>query len=123
MQVRIVFLAVLACLWCGHSLAAPPNVETLLKECADKTIVVNRDAKKVGERLGGYCAAYLEATLDATKNVQPTLCDNAENRAPEYLLSVFQTYLQDAKVDKTTQASKALIAAYRRAFACSASQK
>lgn len=123
MQSRILLLVLVSGLEGGVAHAAPPTVDALLTQCADKTIVVNKDAQKVGERLGGYCNAYLQATLDAIRNSATKLCDNNEDRSPEYLLSVFQTYLADVKVDKTSDASKALVAAYRRAFSCSASKK
>ena len=85
--------------------------------------MVNHDVKKVGERLGGYCVAYLQATLDVVNSAPGSICVKPEDDEPQYLLSVFETYIKDEKVDKSTGASKQLAAAYRRAFRCTATPK
>jgi hypothetical protein len=96
------------------------TVEALAKRCGEKTIVMNREGQKVGEKLGGYCAGYLSGALDALKNTPKVECKNKDEKAPEYLLSVFETYVREKKVPITDIAAKAALQAFRRAFDCKA---
>jgi hypothetical protein len=112
------FLLVLMLLLSPRAFSEETTNDKLLKQCADKTIVVNREGQRVGEKLGGYCAAYLSATLDALKNTPGAKCKNQNEGQPEYLLSVYETYVKEKKVAGTDSASKTLLSAYRRALDC-----
>ena len=94
----------------------------LRKLCTKKTIVYNRQGDRVGEKLDEYCSAYLLATLDALRNLPGSECKNTDEKAPEYLLTVYETFSKEKKVSAAESASKTLLQAYRRAFDCRASQ-
>jgi Rap1a immunity proteins len=95
-------------------------IEALAKRCSEKTIVMNLEGQKVGEKLGGYCAGYFSGVLDALKNTPKLECKNKDEKTPEYLLSVFETYVREKKVPITESAAKAAVQAFRRAFDCTA---
>ena len=97
------------------------TVEVLAKRCNEKTIVMNREGQRVGEKLGGYCAGYLSGTLDALRNGPKLECKNKDERTPEYLWSVFETYVREKKVPGDEPAAKTALQAFRRAFECPAS--
>ena len=51
----------------------PPSIETLLENCADKTVVYMMDDAsgeliKKGEKIDGYCAGFLEGVLAALEH-------------------------------------------------------
>lgn len=98
--------------------AADISNEGLRERCSKKTLVFNGRGEKVGERPDGFCDAYLSATLDVLKNLPGTACKGTNDRAPEYLLSVYETFVRDRKIASTDSASKTLLLSFRRAFDC-----
>jgi len=117
MKIRPLCFVLLAAI--SHiTLAADLSNEGLRERCNKKTLVFNRAGEKVGERPDGFCSAYLSATLDALKNIPGSDCKGAEDREPEYLLSVYEMYVRDQKIAGAESASKTLLLAFRRAFDC-----
>lgn len=76
--------------------------------------------EKVGEKLGGFCAGYLQATAHALLNTPGVSCKivEPEKHEPAYLYSVYQTFVKDKKTQPTESSSKTLLQAFRRAFDC-----
>jgi hypothetical protein len=110
----------------GSLSALPGRVEaqilldTLLKDCEQKTIVYGRDEKggmvKVGERISGYCQGVLEGVL-ATLARNRTICVKEKGTSPDFLLSTVLTYRTETK-SKDNDAAAVLEAAFKRAFTC-----
>jgi hypothetical protein len=92
--------------------------DNLIKSCEKKTIVFNKQGERVGEKVDGFCAGYLQATFHALLNSKGADCKVSEDKEPEYLLSVYQTYLKEKKLSLSESASRSLSQAFRRAFDC-----
>lgn len=98
--------------------AAQTSNDELMKSCEKKTIVFNKQGEQVGEKLGGSCEGYLYATLNAVVNSKDSECKVSEDKAAEYLFSVYQAYLKEKKSPLSVSASSTLLQAFRRAFDC-----
>jgi hypothetical protein len=101
------------------ALSQPMTLELLKKRCADKTIVMGHDARgrviKTGERLGGFCAGFLQGALAAMQEAN-IACPERETDA-RFLLSVLETYVKDAGISQA-DAGQVVDEAFRRAFPC-----
>jgi hypothetical protein len=86
--------------------------------CAKRTIVFNKSGERIGERLDGYCAGYLRGHWDALRQMAGSECKDTDDKQPEYLLSVYDTYVKDKKPKGSDFASPVLMQAYARAFDC-----
>ena len=117
MKVQIV-LAVLTLIAFLPASAAQTSNDELTKSCEQKTIVFNKQGERVGEKLGGFCAGYLQATFHALVNSKGSECKASGDRDAEYLFSVYQTYLKEKKSLLTEGASSTLAQAFKRAFDC-----
>jgi hypothetical protein len=115
------FLITLLALTVNSSVQASPlSNEDMNKSCEQKTIVLNKQGEKVGEKLGGFCSGYLQATAHALLNTPGVSCKivDPEKQQSEYLFSVYQTFVKDKKALPTESSSKTLLQALRRAFDC-----
>jgi hypothetical protein len=116
MYVRLaLILAVLAQSPCA---TADPSNKDLMKACAKKTIVMGReDGKlvKAGERVDGFCAGYLQATLNALTN---TATCKPQGDDADFLLSIYTQYMKDKTIPESANASKTLTQAFRRIAQC-----
>lgn len=104
------------------ALSQPPSIEILQERCADKTIVMGSDADgkliQTGERIGGYCAGFLEGVLTALEH-EKLVCPKWEkDRINTYfLLSVLDFYAKE-KSHKGVKAGVVVAKAFKRAFSC-----
>jgi hypothetical protein len=120
MFVRVLAVVSLAIVFTpSAALSQPMTLELLQKRCADKTIVMGHDALggviKTGERLGGFCAGFLQGALAAMQEAN-IVCPESETDASS-LLSVLETYVKDAGIGQA-DAGKVVDEAFRRAFPC-----
>jgi hypothetical protein len=97
------------------SSARSQSIETLQTSCAQKTLMYNIDAVKIGERLDDYCRGFLEGTFTAMQRAKLICPEHPPDG--NVLLSVFSTYATDQKL-KGVDAAEAVAAAYQRAFPC-----
>jgi hypothetical protein len=97
------------------SVARSQSIETLQARCAQKTLMYNRDAVKIGEALDDFCRGFLEGTLTAMQRAKLVCPEHPLDDSA--LLSVFSTYAADQKL-KGVDAAEAVAAAYQRAFPC-----
>lgn len=120
MPIKLLLAAFLALMVNSSVNAAQLSNEGMIKSCEQKTIVINKQGERVGEKLGGFCSGYLQATVHALLNTQGISCKNVdfEKQQPEYLFSVYQTYLKDKKAQSSDSASRTLLQAFQRAFDC-----
>jgi hypothetical protein len=86
--------------------------------CAKKTIVMNKQGERVGERMDGQCAGYLRGYWEALRTIAGSDCKDVGDKQPEDLLSVYETYVKEKKVKGSDFASSTLMQAYGRAFDC-----
>ena len=112
------FLVALALVTSLPAYAAQTSNDELTKSCEKKTIVFNKQGERVGEKLGGFCKGYLQATLHALVNSKSIECKVTGDREAEYLFSVYQTYLKEKKLPLSDSASSTLLQAFKRAFDC-----
>lgn len=91
------------------------SIETLQTRCAQKKLMYNREAVKIGEALDDYCRGFLEGTLAAMQRANLICPEHLPDG--NVLLSVFSTYATDQKL-KGVDAAEAVAAAYQRAFPC-----
>jgi hypothetical protein len=95
-------------------------MDAVLKDCAEKTKVYERDEKggivQVGERMGGYCQGILEGMF-AVLARNRTICVKEKNTPPDFLLSVILTYRTQTK-SQDNDAAAVVEAAFKRAFSC-----
>ncbi len=99
----------------------PPSIEILQERCADKTKVYTRSQGELiqkGERIGGYCAGFLEGVLTALEN-EKLVCPKWEKDRidTDFLLSVLEFYAKE-KSQKGVKASVVVAQAFKRAFSC-----
>lgn len=90
----------------------------LTKSCSDKTTVYGREdgeLVKAGEKLAGYCAGFLQASLYALTN-SGSCKPQSDN--PDFLLSVYREYLDQEEPDMSENASATLAKAFRRIVRC-----
>jgi len=102
------------------SLAVSPNAMTLEsfeKECSQETIVFNKKGEQVGAKIGGYCSGYLLGALEVLSASSSKVClKESSNMSPNYLLSVYRSYLKDKGASENLQST--LVLAFERAFGC-----
>jgi hypothetical protein len=121
MFVRVLAVVSLAIVFTpSAALSQPMTLELLKKRCADKTIVMGHDAFlggviKTGERLGGFCAGFLQGALAAMQEAN-IVCPESETDGSS-LLSVLETYVKDAGIGQA-DAGQVVDEAFRRAFPC-----
>jgi hypothetical protein len=108
-------LVVVTALTVTASSARSQSIETLQTRCAQKTLMYNRDAVKIGERLDDYCRGFLEGTLTAMQRAKLICPEHPPDG--DALLSVFSIYAADQKL-KGVDAAEVVAAAYQRAFPC-----
>jgi hypothetical protein len=116
MYLRLVWALAIAS-YSSYALADLSNKE-LIKACDEKTIVVGRENGKLvkaGEKVSGFCAGYVQATLEALKSTAP--CKPQGEDAP-FLLSVYAQYMKDKEVPESAGASQTLTQAIRRIAQC-----
>jgi hypothetical protein len=96
------------------------SLDAVLKDCAEKTIVMGRDEKggmvKVGERISGYCQGILEGAFAILVRTR-TICVKEKSASPEFLLSTVLIYRAETK-SQDNDAATVLEAAFKRAFSC-----
>lgn len=113
--ITFVALVVVTALMVTAPSARSQSIETLQNRCAQKTLMYNSDAVKIGERLDDYCRGFLEGTLTAMQRAK-LICPEHPPES-DVLLSIFSTYAADQKL-KGVDAADAVAAAYQRAFPC-----
>ena len=97
------------------ALSHPPSIEILQERCADKTKVHFIDEGKLikkGERIGGYCAGFLEGVLTALEH-EKLVCPKWEKDRidTDFLLSVVEFYAKE-KSQKGVKASVVVAQAF-----------
>ncbi len=103
--------------------AASSYIETLLENCADKTVVYMMDDAsgeliKKGEKIDWYCAGFLEGVLAALEHEKLVCPDWEKDRiSTDFLLSVLNHYAEE-KSSKGVNASIVVTKAFKRAFPC-----
>ncbi len=97
------------------SAARAQSIETLQDRCAQKTLMYNSDAVKIGERLDDYCRGFLDGTLTAMKRAKLICPEHPPDG--DVSLSVLSIYAADQK-PKAVDAAEVVAAAYQRAFPC-----
>lgn len=116
MYLRLV-LALAIASYSTCTLADLSNKE-LIKACDEKTTVFGRENGKLvkaGEKVSGFCAGYVQATLEALKS--SASCNPQGEDAP-FLLSVYTQYMKDKEVPESASASNTLTQAIRRIAQC-----
>ncbi len=108
-------VAVAALIVVVPSTARSQSIETLQTRCAQKTLMYNREAVKIGEALDDYCRGFLEGVLAAMQRAKLICPEHLPDG--NVLLSVFSTYAADQKL-KGVDAAEAVAAAYERAYPC-----
>jgi hypothetical protein len=96
--------------------AAAQSIDTLQTRCAKKTLIYNKEGKKIAEMTDGYCLGFLEGTASALRHAK-LICPTGYSIDGSLLLSVFNTYVIDQK-PTDTDAAAILAAAYERAWSC-----
>ena len=91
------------------------------ERCDDKTkvyFIYEGDLIQKGERIGGYCAGFLEGVLTALEN-EKLVCPKWEKDRidTDFLLSVLDIYAKE-KSQKGVKASVIVAQAFKRAFSC-----
>jgi hypothetical protein len=91
--------------------------ESFEKECSQETLVFNKKGEQVGAKIGGYCSGYLLGALEILSESSHNVCiDDNFDKSPNYLLSVYHSYVKEKGTDKNLQVT--LLLAYERAFGC-----
>ena len=119
MRTKILLLSVLL----GFATSLPASAsqtsnDDLMKSCENKTIVFNKQGERTGEKLDGFCAGYLQATLHALENSIASECKTSKAKDNEYLFSVYRVFLEEKKTPPSENASSVLLQAFKRAFDC-----
>jgi hypothetical protein len=113
----LIFLGVSAS---ASQVSAQVSLDTVLKDCEQKTIVMGRDEKgnvvKVGEKISGYCRGFLEGAL-AVLDRAHSVCVKDKNTSPDFLLSTVLTYRAETK-SQENDAALVIETAFKRAFTC-----
>lgn len=92
-------------------------IDSSEKKCSKETLVFNKKGEQVGTKIGGYCAGYLQGALEVLSETSREVCLNKNtDTTPNYLLSVYRSYVKEKGHNKTLQAT--LVSAYKRAFGC-----
>lgn len=110
----IVFFALVFC----DAGAADFTNRDLMLNCAAQTTVFNKSGDVVGRKIESYCRGYLESALHALSIQDRDPCSPRNPVTPEYLLSVYESYLRDASVSPDQGAARTLRVAFFRAFDC-----
>lgn len=119
MRTSAIAITVATVLAAAQAQAADISNKELQEACANKTIVMGRDADKTlvraGEKMDGFCSGYLQASFSAYAN--GAACQ-AKEVDPGFLLSVYEQFIKDKKIPGSESASKTLMQAFRRAPEC-----
>jgi hypothetical protein len=119
----ILTAAVLCCtaMLCSSVVVAEISLDTVLKDCEQKTLVYRRDEKgnavKVGERISGYCKGVLEGVFAILVRTGTICVKEDDSASPDFLLSTVLTYRNETK-SQNNDAATVLEAAFKRAFSC-----
>ena len=93
--------------------------EEMKKECGNKAILYNMRGVKIGYELRGYCPGYLKGVLETLIVTDSKVCKKrAGSVSPEFLLSIYETYMADKNIKESEKANMTIINAFRRAFLC-----
>ena len=112
--IRITILAVVA----GNAVAAELTNADLMRSCTSQTMMFNKSGEVVGRRLDSYCRGYLESALHALAVQDCDPCSPQSPVTPEYLFSVYESYVRDVSASLDGNAASTLRAAFLRAFSC-----
>jgi hypothetical protein len=97
------------------------SLDTVLKDCEKKTIVMRRDEKgnivKAGERISGYCQGVLEGVFAVLVRTKAVCVKDDDSTSPDFLLSTVLMYRTETK-SQNNDAATVLEAAFKRAFSC-----
>ena len=104
----------------GPKVLAQTLNDTLAKACAKPSLVMNQTGDQVGRRIDPYCRGFLEASLEALLIDSRLTCMVSHPVTPDYLLSVYQTFLIDFPAEREASAARVARASFERAFSCSA---
>ena len=89
------------------------------KECSNKTNLYNMRGVKIGYELRGYCPGYLKGVLETLIVTDSKVCKKrAGSVSPEFLLSIYKTYMADNNIKESEEANMTIINAFKRAFLC-----
>lgn len=93
--------------------------EEMKKECSTKANLYNMRGVKIGYELRGYCPGYLKGVLETLIVTDSKVCKKRVGSvSPEFLLSIYETYMADKNIKESEEANITIINAYRRAFLC-----
>ena len=117
MKIHILSLFILCSFLVSPSFAL--TNQEMKKVCSDKTIVFNKKGEKIGYKLSAYCVGYLKGVLETLIATDPKVCQKDANSGfPEYLLSIYETYMEEKDIKNSEEASITIIKAFKRAFTC-----
>ena len=117
MKIKIISLFILY-LFFASPIFAFTN-EEMIKECGNKANLYNMRGVKIGYELRGYCPGYLKGVLEALVVTDSKVCKKRiSSVSPEFLLSVYETYMADNDIKESEEASMTIINAFNRAFLC-----
>jgi hypothetical protein len=71
----------------------------------------------VGHRMDGWCEGFLVGSFEALA-AEGAVCAKEESPSPDFLLSVFQTYVGEAVDRKARPAAAVARLAFKRGFPC-----
>jgi hypothetical protein len=114
----LIFLFGLA--FCVTNATAATTTDRLVAACDQKTQKIQRvngKLEKVGESLDSFCEGYLVSAFEVF-SAQGAICFKDNAPRPEYLLSVFRTYIEANVDQRKSSAAVVLREAFRRAFPC-----
>ena len=95
---------------------ADVTTDELLKECEDKTIVMEElDGKlqAIGEKLGGFCTGYLAGFISASDG---KIC--VKDKDPDFILSVLKTYIKNTNPKLSQPAGKTVSSVLGKIYKC-----
>ncbi len=117
MKISIISLIILY-LFSASPIFALTN-EEMKTECSNKAFLYNMRGVKIGYELRGYCPGYLKGVLETLIITNSKVCKKkAGSVSPEFLLSIYETYMADKDIKESEEASMTIINAFRRAFLC-----
>jgi hypothetical protein len=117
---RFFFNALLAAatLYVAGAHAQGVTNKDLLERCSTKTIVFNSKGDVVARDLDGYCRGYLESAYQALDVYLEGRCTFRRPITPQYLLSLYETFLEGSIIPLSEYAAKSLRSAFIRGFDC-----
>ena len=120
-----IFLSLLVPLLFPFALAAQSITnQELTKSCSEKTIVTGYDEAgkivKIGESVDGFCSGFIRASFAAFERDKP--CDRLARSEIDvnFLLSIYQQYIQDKSPNISQDAFQTLQNAFSRIPRCNA---